>query len=126
MKNVTLRTYFISADKPNLTPVESAMRQTELIRTLIKLGYDPTPVVGKYNGILEQSVVFTGCIEAETILNKLLNKYNQDAYLIVYYDHIAELVDNTGVRRTLGQFKEVKDPSEKDFTKIGDHFYVVE
>lgn len=125
MFDVVTRYYIVSAQKTNLDDLTNTTRHHDLINALQQIGYNPQPVLGKYAGMLEQSVIIAGSPETENLLNKIIKDYDQESYLIVYYDNAAELVYQDGSRKTIGKLNQVNDPKGQDFTKVGDKFYAL-
>lgn len=129
MHNVTERVYIFSVynstrdDKLN---EEVHNRHLELLKGK---GYTPTTVLGRYAGKDEKSILLYGTNLTEPMVEEFAKAQLQESYLVVYHDGVAELVFTNGVRKIIGELKEVTEvvaKSKDAYSKIGKQWFVVE
>ena len=128
------RSFFLSAFKSSLDPATNLDRHYRLRARLNDMGYKDNKVegIGTYNNIPELMFVVSGDNNTENNIALLAKEFNQDCYMVVYgSDSKAELVfidtnDRSPIGTMVNKGSEPNELKGKDYSFIGDKYYVVE
>jgi hypothetical protein len=127
----TSRSFFLSAFKSDLDAKTNLDRHFKLRARLNELGYitNRAEGIGSYNNIPELMFVVSGDNNTESDIALLCKEFGQECFMIVYgEDSKAELVYTNG-RNVIGTMVDKGNEFNtkgKDYSFIGDRYYVVE
>lgn len=108
MRQVVFRKFYIfSANLSNLSTKDNHLRTREAYNTLLDLGLDFACVTGVFKGVTESSFLIFDGDNVESNVKTLSGLYNQECYLVRDRDNEGYLVNNEGVRESIGTPKEV-------------------
>lgn len=115
---------FVSAFRQDLSRAENEHRHGQMKLLLDISGIKHTEATGKYNGVVEPSVIFNWSSKNERAAQKLSSEFNQDCYLVTDANRYGYLVNKNGqFIDMLGKYQVGDDrPSGADYTEVNGKF----